>query len=421
MVFNKITGLAALVALSTLGASAFDFAGYQNAVSEMNFDNVGIEGSYNQITSMDPKSCSCESSPRPFGGAAAPLNEELVAIVRGPIKLEKFAVYMPGGNSKRDVEPSHVRRHVHHRRHKIEQRDIKTVTKTKTSTKIVWIDAPTPTPTAEPKVKIAEVGDEEDEEDTTPKKVVEKKKTSVDSETSNGSGKYQRVAYYDADAGKAEGLVFLAHKGKDGVSGTFDTCFGNSLSYVTSDLQGPCESPEVLAKQLVPSNNEFVIASAASCEDGGCGYVRPGTQAHHGWSGTDKIFVFEFSMPDDFSSDFNKNMPSLWLLNQQIVNTLQYGKPECSCWKTGCGELDVFEVLEGNHDKAITALHGKKAGMGVGHFSRPKDQTMKLAVVFSGNKASIRRLPSSTSFTSRLDDFEKETGGAAAADYTVSS
>jgi len=418
MGFNKIAGFAALVALTnSLGVSAgFNFAGYSNPVSEMVFQDVGISGTYNQITKMDKGSCSCESSPRTFGGAAAPLNEEFVAIVRGPIKLERFAVYMPGSNMKRDaVEPSHLRRHVHHRRHKIEQRDLVTVTKTKTSTKVVWVDAPTET--AKPDVKLASAGDDDDDDDTKPEKAVEKKKTPVDS---TGSGKYQRVAYYDADAGKAEGLVFLSHKGDDEVSGTFDTCFGNSLSYVTSDMEGPSKSPQVLAKQMVPSNNEFVIASGASCEDGGCGYVRPGTQAHHGWGGTEKVFVFEFSMPDDFSSDFNKNMPSLWLLNQQIVNTLQYGKPECSCWKTGCGELDVFEVLEGNHDSAITAIHGKKEGMGVGSFPRPKTETIKLAVIFSGNKASIRVLPTSHAFSSRVNTFDKVSGGVAAADYTVS-
>jgi hypothetical protein len=68
------------------------------------------------------------------------------------------------------------------------------------------------------------------------------------------------------------------------------------------------------------------------------------TNSTEAFAGAEKAFFLEFSMPDDGSMDgFNANMPAIWLLNTKIPRTQQYG--DCSCWKTGCGEFDIFETL----------------------------------------------------------------------------
>lgn len=63
-----------------------------------------------------------------------------------------------------------------------------------------------------------------------------------------------------------------------------------------------------------------------------------------GFAGPNKIFFFEFDMPLDGNQGFNGDLPAIWTLNAQIPRTLQYGKAECSCWQSGCGEFDVSSV-----------------------------------------------------------------------------
>lgn len=101
--------------------------------------------------------------------------------------------------------------------------------------------------------------------------------------------------------------------------------------------------------------------SGRECQNGDCGYTRPGAVAYRklsnprtgdlvsntrtiaensidGFGGADKVFMFDFSMPMDGESGFNGDLPAIWLLHGDIVRTLQYGNPECSCWSSGCGE-----------------------------------------------------------------------------------
>lgn len=56
--------------------------------------------------------------------------------------------------------------------------------------------------------------------------------------------------------------------------------FGNSLSYLNAAGTGGAASPEVLKPITLKSNQEFLIASDKSCDDGGCGYSRPGSVAY---------------------------------------------------------------------------------------------------------------------------------------------
>src|SRR3954449_9905708 len=99
----------------------------------------------------------------------------------------------------------------------------------------------------------------------------------------------------------------------------------------------------------------------------------------------------EFSMPSDSSAGgMNADMPAIWFLNANIGRTLQYGKPECSCWTTGCGEFDVFEVLDSGNFRCKSTLHmGTHSGGDSNYFQRPTGGCIKAAVLFDGPSNSI--------------------------------
>lgn len=229
--------------------------------------------------------------------------------------------------------------------------------------------------------------------------------SSGSSSSSSGSG-WSRQGYYSS-SGSSSGLVFLNHNGGSG-SGVFDYSFGNSLSYATSDGMSGSSSPQTLADTTLPETGEVVIMSDTKCsgQNGDCGYYRPGTVAHHGFSGAEKVFLFEFAMPDNGKTSGAAytavNMPAIWLLNAQIPRTLQYGSAACSCWTTGCGEFDVFEVLAPGDKRAKSTLHGNIAGGDSDYFARPESGPIKLALVLSNNQIHIQVLDSSTTFGSSV-------------------
>lgn len=125
---------------------------------------------------------------------------------RGPLELNKFAVYYPNSTPINKRTEEHIKRHAHAYKHK---RDTRIVTETKTITVYVpstktatgGAGAPTTSPNVAPSHD-DDGGDDDDDADT----VV---------------GDYKRTGYYDADAQTAEGLVFLNQKGGQG-SGVFD-------------------------------------------------------------------------------------------------------------------------------------------------------------------------------------------------------
>lgn len=109
-------------------------------------------------------------------------------------------------------------------------------------------------------------------------------------------------------------------------------------------------------------------------------------------------------MPLSGKTGFNADMPAVWLLNAEIPRTLQYG--DCSCWKSGCGELDVFEILNSGNQKAISAWHGARSKGDSNWFKRPVDKTLKAAILLDGNSGSINIvvLPDSTNFDTSFSD-----------------
>ncbi|EPQ63263.1 Bgt-4399 [Blumeria graminis f. sp. tritici] len=149
-------------------------------------------------------------------------------------------------------------------------------------------------------------------------------------------------------------------------------------------------SPQILANVTIPSDSEVIVMSGKTCQEGDCGYVRPGSVAYHGFGGPNKIFLMEFMMPRDDKRGFNGDMPAIWLLNAQIVRTLQYGKGECSCWRSGCGEFDVAESLSSGSSFLKSTLHINQLAGDSDYIRRPLYAPMKLAVVFNQKFSSIQ-------------------------------
>ncbi|KAL9130502.1 MAG: hypothetical protein Q9217_001322 [Psora testacea] len=225
-----------------------------------------------------------------------------------------------------------------------------------------------------------------------------------------GRDRWMRQAYYNAEDGTSEGITFLNHfGGVKGIPGTAagGPAFGASLSYASSDGQSGAATSRVLKNAMIEDNAEVIILSAKACGDGGCGYTRPGGVAYHGFGGSHKVFLLEFSMPLTGKSGFNGDMPAIWLHNAQIPLTSQYGtNPDCSCWTSGCGEFDLFEVLDQGDMRCKSTLHMAPAGGSSDWFQRPTNETITAAVVFAGKSevAVIRMLDDGQDFDETLPD-----------------
>lgn len=154
----------------------------------------------------------------------------------------------------------------------------------------------------------------------------------------------------------------------------------------------------------IANNVQFMIFSDKPCSGSGkeCGFYN-GKIAYQGFDGPKKAFFFEFQMPSDMSGGQNSDMPAIWALNAKIPRLGQYS--ECSCWATGCGEIDLFEVLAPGSDKCVQAVHAtkgsnKNSGTPCDYFQRPVDKTMKAATIFDVDSGSVKTvvLPDDTSF-----------------------
>lgn len=227
--------------------------------------------------------------------------------------------------------------------------------------------------------------------------------TKVPTSASDGDYAYTREGYYNAQNQTLDGLTFIGNYGGQ-KSGVWDSVYGNSLSYLDSSGVGGAESAEILADTTIPSNTEFAIFTDKECTEATCGYFRDGTVAYQGFDGADKIFLFEFSMPFDGAFGFNANMPAIWMLNANIPRTLQYGKADCSCWTTGCGEFDIAETLHSGSLLMKSTVHTNTPGGDSNYIARPTESTMKLAVIFSSanTEATIQVLPDNVNFDTGL-------------------
>ena len=178
-----------------------------------------------------------------------------------------------------------------------------------------------------------------------------------------------------------------------------------TLGFIDSTGTGSSKTPSILADTTIPNNVQFMIFSDKKCSGSGaeCGFYN-GDIAYHGFDGPKKAFFFEFQMPSDNSGAAqNVDMPSIWALNAKIPRLGQYSP--CSCWATGCGEIDLFEVLAPGSDKCVQAVHAakgvnKNSGTPCNYFKRPTSKTIKAATIYDTDAGSVTTviLPNDTSF-----------------------
>lgn len=207
----------------------------------------------------------------------------------------------------------------------------------------------------------------------------------------SSSGTWERLSYYSALDQTAENVTFLTHAGEE------STCMGTALSYAGTNGTAYSDSATILeSDNLINSNQEFIIFTNETCPDSdadnSCGLYREGIPAYHGFDGTTKMFLFEFKMPEatvELSSYYD--MPAIWFLNAKIPRLSQYGSESaCSCWNSGCGELDIFEVMNSlTTTHLYSTIHDYQGSDDInngmqasGYFTRDTSSTMKGGVVF---------------------------------------
>ncbi|KAF2186996.1 hypothetical protein K469DRAFT_571498, partial [Zopfia rhizophila CBS 207.26] len=199
------------------------------------------------------------------------------------------------------------------------------------------------------------------------------------------------VAYYTSiEPAQATGLAFLTNLGDDRVSGTFDTSFGSSLPYVSNNGDKCVSRNTPFNDNLATSEIELAVLTDKIC-NGDCEYFRPKSTAHHGWEGESKALFIEFQM-DHYNIGSDQGMlsdtPAWRFLNAAIPRILQYGNDRMniarSCWFTGCGEFDAFEVLGRGEERAksTTYRQGNLEGGNSNYFKRPVGKTIKVTVIF---------------------------------------
>ncbi|KAK6074778.1 hypothetical protein SCUP234_08066 [Seiridium cupressi] len=387
------------------------------AVSLIKYEGLDTTGTYSAVSAMNTDG-TCSFEDKAYSGSIAPFDEELSVHVRGPAQLKQFAVYTAGSSStkKRQEHKSHHKRHGHQHLHKKHTESKQEAARAVGDIVTAVIDGETVTWTntysgengAVNAVNAAAAVETSSSKTTASAKssTTKTKTSSTTTSTSVASGDYTRVAYYNAEDATADGLTFLGTYGGTG-SGVWDTTYGSSLSYLSADGTTGAESSTVLDNVLVGDNIEYIITSDTECTSDGadCGFYRDGTVAYQGFAGADKVFLFEFTMPLTGNTDWNCDMPAIWLLNAKIPRTQQYG--DCSCWGSngrGCGEADLFEVLATGDTKAKSTFHFLNALGSSDYFDRPTSDYIKLAAVFrsSDSTASIKVLDSSVDFSSSL-------------------
>lgn len=440
----------ALVAsiLATASADCQNVGGnwYCAQTNKFIYNNVGFSGSYNDVTSMDENSGTCSSTPSPFSGTLSPLDQELSVHFRGPLHLKQFGVYYrsAGGNSKRDDGDCAL---VEHHVHKHVKRATTVVTqmvvldqygKTVTPSSSAAAPAPAASSGSSASAGASSVVPPAPQGSSPGSSAASASSSAASAGVSAGSGasasgsaaskpssssapslpagaasagSWVRSSYFVP--GSTTNCTIMNHFGGAG-SGVWSSAFGNSISYANADNSGCSSSPVALGDVTIGSNTEFLIMSGLTCGDksetSSCGFYRPGIPAYHGWSGVEKIFVFEFEMPSSGATGFNGDMPAIWMLNAKIPRTLQYGAQSCSCWSSGCGELDLFEILSTGSSKMITHLHDKQGDNGSGYggggsgdyIQRPLQGSMKAAAIFTKGQIHVMQLDNSVTFDSVL-------------------
>ncbi len=199
------------------------------------------------------------------------------------------------------------------------------------------------------------------------------------------------------------------------------------MGYVIGDGSKVAAQNTPFDGTLETSEREIAVFTDKIC-DGDCEYARPDATAHcrsmifpwphatltpaDGWDGPSKAFFIEFQMDhyDNYGSDQGmlSDAPAWWFLNAAIPRILQYGNDRnnipCSCWSTGCGEFDAFEILGRGGMRAKSTIHrqGNREGGDSNYFLRPVGRKLKFAVIFHDWNITATVLDDGFDFSERL-------------------
>ena len=86
------------------------------------------------------------------------------------------------------------------------------------------------------------------------------------------------------------GIAFVSHMNME-MSADVEHSFGASLSYASSDGISGASSSQVLSNTTIKDDAEIIILSDKSCDDGGCGYARPGGVAYRALSQMSTLLI----------------------------------------------------------------------------------------------------------------------------------
>ncbi|SCU96083.1 LAFA_0G04148g1_1 [Lachancea sp. 'fantastica'] len=227
---------------------------------------------------------------------------------------------------------------------------------------------------------------------------------------SGNSSSWNRVAYFDASSQTGDNVTFLTNAGTD------SPVLGKALTFAGADGVSSSKSATLLADDtLIKSDQEYAIFSNISCPKSStknaCGVYRKGIPAFHGFEADTKMFLFDFEMPKETQNNGSTfdyyDMPAIWLLNDHIPRTSQYPlNANCSCWASGCGEFDIFEVMNGTERNHLySTFHTfqgiEDLGTGIqagGYISRDTSSSMKGGVVFDSSGNTVVFVSNNTSF-----------------------
>lgn len=232
------------------------------------------------------------------------------------------------------------------------------------------------------------------------------------------NGVWLRESFYNASSQTADNITFMANKGED------SPCMGKALTY--ADEAGTASASSSLTLELdnyLASDEELIIFSSESCpasgSDNSCGVYRSGIPAYHGFAGDVKMFLFEFEMPTDSNSSKDSvsyfDMPAIWLLNAKIPRTSEYPtNGSCSCWNSGCGELDLFEIMNGtdsDDSMLLSTIHDYQGTGNISlglllesYFKRDTTGVMKGGAVFNDDHSIVVFLLSDIDFSESLQN-----------------
>ncbi|CAL3972441.1 unnamed protein product [Diplocarpon coronariae] len=395
------------------GATEIGGNWYCGAVDSIKYTNVGYSGTYNEVTHMGVDG-SCATQAKHHHGSLAPLNEELSLHVRGPVHIKQFAAFTPetapSKANKRALKrhPGHLNHHP--RTAEKVNRAEQIISGTVDGQVVSWTADPasyyksdssppgtstslvTVTTTTCPAIEPATTG----VTGSVPKENIAKPTSTIPDTASSSIGddavegfspksSYKRISYYNAENQMADNVMFLGNHGGQG-SGVFDV-LGASLSYVDRTGRTGSASPAILADVVIPSASEIGIFTSQECGND-CGFVRPGGVAYHGFGGDNKVFLLEIQMPRDGETGFQGDLPGIWMLNAKIPRTVQYPQEihkECSCWYSGCGEVDLLEALDGDKLKLKSCVHDNFSGGSSDYFVRPTESTATYLIIFREN------------------------------------